>query len=333
MHPWKFLADLPAVPGLLVRGFRGPEDYPAMAGLLNAACAADRIERFVTVDDMQLQYEHLDNCDPETDVVIAEIGGRPVAYGRIAWWEEYEGPIRYMPFCFVHPDGRGKGIGTAMLAHNEALLRERASGHDAGRERTFVVDHADTEAAASALYEQAGYRPVEFFATLVRPDLEDMPEAPMPGGLVVRAPAEDEMRRVWDAAAEAFRDHVGESEPTENDYRQFLASPWRDPTLWRIAWDGDEVAGQVRSYINEAENAEFGRKRGWTEDISVRRPYRRRGLARALLVQSLHAVKERGMEEAALGVHTGNPNGAFDLYQSVGFEVTRMWTELHKPLD
>ncbi|MFH2072241.1 MAG: GNAT family N-acetyltransferase [Actinomycetota bacterium] len=333
MASWRFLADAPAVSGLSFRGFRGPEDYPTMVELLNAASAADGIERFVTLEDMRLQYEHLDNSDPSTDVVIAEIDGRPVAYGRVLWWEENQGPIRYSPFCFVHPDGRGKGIGTAMLAHNEALLRRVAAGHDPGRERTLRVDHADTEAAAAALYEQAGYRPVEFHATLVRPDLEDIPEAPMPAGFIVRTPAEDEMRRVWDSEAEAFRDHVGASDPTENDYEQFLASPWRDPTLWRIAWDGDQVAGGVRSYINEDENAQFGRKRGWTENISVRRPYRRRGLARALLVQSLHAVKERGMEEAALGVHTGNPNGAFDLYQSVGFRVTQMWTELHKPLD
>jgi len=60
------------------------------------------------------------------------------------------------------------------------------------------------------------------------------------------------------------------------------------------------------------------RRRGYTESISVRRPYRRRGLARALIAQSLHAVKERGMEEAALGVQTENIHGAFRLYESMG---------------
>ena len=108
--------------------------------------------------------------------------------------------------------------------------------------------------------------------------------------------------------------------------------PWRDPSLWRVAWDGDRVAGQVRSYIDEQENAEFGRRRGYTEFISVRRPYRRRGLARALLVQSLEAVRDRGMEEAALGVLTENLHGAFRLYESVGFRVVRSWTTLQKPL-
>jgi len=332
MTPWIFLADPPAVPGLAFRGFQGPGDYPAMAAVLNAACAADGIDRFVKAEDVRRDYEFLDNCDPETDMVFAEIDGEPVAYGRITWWEESEGPVRYMPFCFLHPDVRGKGIGTAMLAHNEARLRQLAAGHAAGRERTFLVFCTENEAGAGALYEQAGYEAAEYSAVMVRPDLDDIPASPMPGGLIVRTPAENEMRKVWDAAAEAFRDHVGASDPTENDYQQFLASPRRDPTLWRVAWDGDEVAGQVRSFVNVDENEEFGRKRGWTEDISVRRPYRRRGLARSLLVQSLHAVKDRGMEEAALGVHTDNPNGAFDLYESVGFRVTQFSTEFHKPL-
>jgi ribosomal protein S18 acetylase RimI-like enzyme len=87
--------------------------------------------------------------------------------------------------------------------------------------------------------------------------------------------------------------------------------------------EADQVAGMVRSFINHDENVEYERQRGWTEDICVRRPWRRRGLARALLVKSLHAIKERGMNETALGVDTDNPNGALRLYESVGFQMTK----------
>jgi mycothiol synthase len=154
------------------------------------------------------------------------------------------------------------------------------------------------------------------------------------GGTDPPAPGrrDDELVKVWEADQEAFRDHLGAAQPGENDFASFLAFPYHDPTLWKVAWDGDEVAGQVRSYINGPENEAMGRKRGYTESISVRRPHRRRGLARALLVQSLHAVKERGMTEAALGVQTENLHGAFRLYESVGFRVVRSWTILRKPL-
>jgi ribosomal protein S18 acetylase RimI-like enzyme len=220
-----------------------------------------------------------------------------------------------------------------MLAHNEARLREMASQHPADAERHLELFHAEGEAGAAALYAAFGYESYVYSNDMVRPDLEDIPEAPLPEGMVVRTPGEDEMRAIWEAEVEAFRDHLGAAPGTENDYREFLEFPWNDPTLWRVAWDGDRVAGQVRSFINENENREFGRKRGHVENISVRRPYRRRGLARALIVQSLHAVRERGMEDAALGVLTQNLHGALDLYRGVGFRVVRTWTSLRKPLD
>ncbi len=88
----------------------------------------------------------------------------------------------------------------------------------------------------------------------------------------------------------------------------------------------------VLSYIDDRENLAYNRKRGWTEDISVRRPWRRRGLARALLVQSLHAVRQRGMQEAALGVDTQNQTGALNLYESVGFRAVKRWTTYRKPM-
>lgn len=330
---WRLLSEPPDLPGLVLRGFAGDEDFTPMAAVLNAACAADGVDRVETAEQMARHYTRLDNCDPATDVIIAEIDGEVVGYGRVLWWQEHAGPYVYLPFCFLRPEARGQGLGTAMLAHNEARLREMASGHPAAAERHFEVFHAESESGAAALYAAFGYEPFVYENDMVRPDLEDIPEAPMPEGLVVRTPREDEMRAVWEAADEAFRDHLGAAPGTENDYLEFLEFPWNDTTLWRVAWDGDEVAGQVRSYINEDENREFGRRRGYVEYISVRRPYRRRGLARSLIVQSLHAVKERGMEEAALGVLTENLHGALNLYRSVGFRPVRTWTNLRKPLD
>jgi ribosomal protein S18 acetylase RimI-like enzyme len=329
---WSFLADPPFVPGLRFRGFQEESDYAVIAALINASCAADGVDRVETPDDVARYYAGLDNCDPFTDMVFAEIDGRPVGYGRVTWWQEHAGPRRYLPFCFLHPDGRGRGIGTAMLAHNEARLAQIASRHPDDRPKHLEVFHAESETAAAALYAAFGYRAVLHAADMVRGDLEDLPEAPLPEGLTVRTPRDDELRAVWEADQEAFEDHIGAAPGTENDYRRFLDFRWNDRSLWRVAWDGDRVAGQVRSYIDEQENAEFDRRRGYTEFISVRRPYRRRGLAGALLVQSLQAVRDKGMEEAALGVLTENLHGAFRLYEGVGFRVVRLWTTLQKPV-
>lgn len=86
------------------------------------------------------------------------------------------------------------------------------------------------------------------------------------------------------------------------------------------------------NYINAEENERFNRKRCYTEDISVRRPWRRRGLARSLLSQSLQMFKDEGMEEAALGVDTDNLSSALGLYEDLGFQTTKLWTAYRKSM-
>jgi ribosomal protein S18 acetylase RimI-like enzyme len=157
---------------------------------------------------------------------------------------------------------------------------------------------------------------------MVRPNLEDLPDAPLPDGLEIRPVTPDQLRTIFDAEVEAFRDHWGSTDITEEHFRHFVEDPVEGRTeLWRVAWDGDRVAGMVRGYVNEEENARYGRKRGYVEHISVGRPWRRRGLARALIAATITALREAGMTEGALGVDTQNASGALELYLRCGFQV------------
>ena len=80
--------------------------------------------------------------------------------------------------------------------------------------------------------------------------------------------------------------------------------------MFVVAFDGDEIAGAVLNVIYEEENEILGLRRGWLDSVFTRRAWRRRGLARALIVRSLHLLHERGMDRAALGVDADNPSGA-----------------------
>jgi mycothiol synthase len=59
---------------------------------------------------------------------------------------------------------------------------------------------------------------------------------------------------------------------------------------------------------------------------------RRRGLARALIAESLRMQKAMGFEESALSVDAENPSGALELYKKMGFEVVRQETSYRKEL-
>ena len=192
--------------------------------------------------------------------------------------------------------------------------------------RYYEIFAADTEVGKRILFNKAGYSPVRYSYSMVRPFSEPVEITPMPEGLEIRKVQPKQYRQLWEADQEAFQDHWGYIEGTEQDYQRWLKDPLNDPDLWRVAWDGDEVAGMVLNFLNEKENQEYNRLRGWTENISVRKAWRRRGLARALLTRSLQMFKDMGMDHAALGVDTQNPNGALNLYESVGFRVEKSYT-------
>jgi mycothiol synthase len=120
---------LAAVPGLVVRGFRGEDDFPAMLRVYTAAHEADGVEEVTTLDDLRRNYANLVNCDPARDIFVAEVTGEVVAYARVFWQELVDGGRSYENFGFVHPAWRRRGIGGALHRLNEDRLREIAAEH------------------------------------------------------------------------------------------------------------------------------------------------------------------------------------------------------------
>ncbi len=325
---------LPSIPGLAFRHLRAPVDYPAMNAVANANRVADG-EQFATSDrDFANYYEHLSNSDPARDLLVVEVGGTVVGYARCAWYREVRGDRIYETICFLHPGWHRRGLGRAMLATIEARIRTIAASHPNDGTRLLQAEANDVATGRAALLLSAGFAAARHGFTMIRPTLDDQPDAPLPEGLEIREVRPEHMRAIWDADQEAFRDHWGSGQGTEADYQQFLTDPTQgDTTLWRIAWDGDQVAGQVRSFINAEENRQFGRRRGWVENISIRRPWRHRGLARALMAASFPVLRARGMTEGALTVDTENLSGALRVYESVGFRAVHRSTTYRRPLD
>jgi mycothiol synthase len=336
--------EMPDVPGLSFRRFRGEIDFPLMLAVITESKDEDGIERVDNLEDIKRTYAHLTNCDPYQDMVFAEVNNEVVGYARVTWWTEQSGLWAYSHFGFLKPAWRRRGIGRTMLRICQQRLKEIAaqqleSGErPAGSDAQFRSWASDTEKGTCALLESEGFQAIRRFYTMQRPDLENIPDLPLPAGIEVRpVDWQNHKRLIFDAEAEAFRDHWGYSPPTEESYQAWIGEieddPDIDPSLWRVAWDGDQVAGMVRSFILGDENEGYNRLRGYTEHISVRRPWRKQGLARALIALSLQALKERGMQEAALGVDTQNTSGALRIYEFMGFRPVKIHIDYSKSLE
>jgi mycothiol synthase len=314
---WLDLEGAPPIPGLRARFFTDARDYEPLAALTIAANAFDEIPYLPTPHNIQVEMEAAEGADPVDDVVLVEVDGRLVAAAGIERVIREEIP-NYQIWGTVDPEFRRRGLGTALMGWTLDRARVRASREDPGIRVDLASFAEDSETGHRALLAAVGLKPARHFFLMRRTGLGDVPDAPLPDGLEIRPVSQDQWRTILDAENEAFRDHWGHREMTDGDYQRTFEL---DTSLWVVAWDGDQVAGVVQNWIWPEENERLGVKRGWLEHISVRRPWRRRGLARAITAASLVRLHEAGLDEAMLGVDSENPNGALGLYEGLGFAM------------
>lgn len=314
--------DAPQIPGLVFRRFQDAADFHSIANLRAAANAYDQVESADDPEQIQYFFEHQEGLDLRHDVIFAIVDGMMVAYARMFVYTEKISQDRvYSIYGLTHPAWRGKGLGSALVRALEHRARELVQANPPETKalvESFVVTK---RSGLIALFEQLGYQQVRSFVMMKRPDLENVPDLPLPEGIETRPVLPEHYRPIWDASSEAFSEHWGYFDVGEDAYQAYLKAPEFQPQLWQVAWDGDQVVGMVRSYINDKENARYGFRRGWTEDICVRKPWRGKGIASALIARSLNTLKERGMEHATLGVDVDNPTKALRLYESLGYQA------------
>ena len=317
---WIELAGAPAIPGLRVRRWRDVADYASMAAVAAAAYDADAVPFMPTADNLQVQIEGEDGIDPAKDLALVEVDGALVAYGEV-WGVTRDGRPMFEVGGIVHPSYRRRGIGRALLAENLRRAAERAATEPADPPILVEGFVEDTEIGHRAILTKAGFEPVRHFFLMRVPDLDHIPDAPLPDGLELRPVTPDQHRAIFDAEADAFNDHWGHRDQGDDLFHTMYA----EGRARHLAVGGRLGRRPDRrrraEWIWPEENEHLGVKRGWIERISVRRPWRRRGLGRALTAESLRRLREAGMDDAMLGVDSENPTGALGLYEGLGFVV------------
>jgi ribosomal protein S18 acetylase RimI-like enzyme len=313
------LPDALAIPGLRYRRYRGAADHPDMVRILNAEAEADDDPEHTTLEGLASEYANLTNSDPYQDALVAEVDDRMVGFARVEWRDQNDGSRRYDTMGHVDPPWRRQGIGRALLHWCLERLRLIGAGHGSVGERWFGAWAGDADRAGLDLLGETGFRPIRRFHLMVRPTLDDIVVPPLPDGLEVRPVRDEDLRAIFLADSEAFLDHFGGVDPSDASFRRWVEHPTFDPSLFVVAWDGDDVAGAVLGLIDADENAAHGYRRGWLDSVFTRRRWRRRGLAVALIGRTMMLLRDRGMTSAQLGVDTDNPHRALTLYETAGF--------------
>jgi mycothiol synthase len=255
-------------------------------------------ESRLTVNDLR---EWLSRTDLENDSWLYEDDGEVAALG---WMDLTNGSDAAFAVGVVHHRWKGKGIGVELVQRSEARGRAR------GAARMHQVALA-ADPDARSLITSRGYVEMRRFYDMAI----EQTEPPAPVALPVEAVRKDELPAFYAALDEAFQDHwEHHSTPFDEWWARHRANPNLDLSLWFLIRDGDEIAAVTR---NEG-NRNGG---GYIGAIGVRRPWRGKGYAKALLLHSFRVFFERGMPRVTLGVDAQNPTGATHLYERVGMHV------------
>jgi GNAT superfamily N-acetyltransferase len=126
-----------------------PSDPRAVAAM--SAYFAEIGERFGFEPGEAWEHDAASMAAPDGFFVVATSDGEPVACGGVQQLPDGAAEVTRM---WVHGDWRGAGLGARLLRHLEDLARAR--GHAVVR-----LDTNDTLVEAIAMYERAGYRPIE----------------------------------------------------------------------------------------------------------------------------------------------------------------------------
>lgn len=303
----------------------GQDDISAILELI-AACdvAADGEADPWTEEDILNDWRGINLAMDAWLVVAAE--GRLVGYMILMEHDRKHGHIH--SDGYVHPEHRGQGIGTTLFRLAEARARELVETAPEGARVTLEGGLTLADKAAPALFEHEGFVPVRYFWQM-RIDMEAPPPAPeWPTGVAVRTCERGRDERVFfDTLEEAFLDHWGHA-PRDYDewYARNVESESYEPSLWWLATaENGEPAGAIRCRMRPDGT-------GFVNTLGVRRPWRKHGLGRALLLQAFDEFYRRGVPAVALGVDAQNPTGATRVYERAGMRVWQRYAVYQKEL-
>ena len=318
-----------------IRPFDMASDYEPIADLVTRSNTDDGIEEVMTVPSMRLSVAPDGHYHPERDVRVAVVDGQRAGYVQLQSRHRSPGRVVHRFELWTFTGWRRRGVGSALLAWVEERGREIKAAGEIGSPGEPHVLSGGVEmrvAAGVAFADARGYELIRYAFEMRRPLDAPIEDAPLPPGVELRPVREQDHRTIFDANAEAFRDHWEAAERTDDDFRILFAEPALDTSIWAIAWAGDEVAGASINWIDPDENERLGIELGWLGQVSVRRPWRRQGVGAAVITESLRTFRDRGMTEARLGVDAENPTGALALYEKLGFERHMTWGIYRKEL-
>jgi mycothiol synthase len=290
------------------------EDVPAITRLFNRASeelfgeaddAEDDVRRFVTSDEL----------DPAEDIRLAESDGEVVGYADIY---PHPHPSYWIDVRVTRSvEGRLRG---QLLGWTINRVQEKGGNHLLAG--VWAQDEPMRRALREAGFERTrgSYRMrIEFEGELEDPH--------PPDGVRIRSMTPEDARVAHETYEETFADMWGHAPTSFEEWKHWFLGDDHDWSLFFLAEADGEPVGVALCRPRPTE-LDVGAIRV----VGVRRPWRRQGVGRALMLHAFAEFRRRGMRGASLGVDAESLTGAQRLYASVGMHVDRESDIFERPL-
>lgn len=297
---------------LLPIGYRSRSATTADAHAVHrlvTACEYELYGRAVTGSDRIAADLSLPGLELKSDTVLV-----PDSEGELAGWGWVKGRRATV---HVHPDHRGRGLGSSLLAWAEARARQLGSN-------SLAQTVSDSDHAAGALLRSVGYARLvtEWLLEIAMPVEPEVPEPQ--GGITVRLFRAGDEQAAYQVTEDAFDEWQQRRKTYAEWARHTVERATFAPAASPVAFAGDQMVGAVLSLDVP------GNDEGYVERVAVRRDHRNRGIARMLLQAAFRAFYRQGKQTCTLWTHSDT--GALSLYERIGMTVQRSSTVYSKAL-
>lgn len=308
------------------------DDAEAVAKMWEIVSAAKGIPEKQDPEDQRNSWQRPRFNLHESSIIIEDAAHNVVGYAAVL--DTADPPVRPWLSWHLLPEHYGSGLAEYLIRWLEQKAQRVLARCPANAKITLQMGSQPDYVRRVQVLNKLGYEHIRSFWRMVIHMDEAPPKAIFPDGISIRPYRHpDELDALINADNEGFRDHWGH---VEHPFEQLKAMwiHWLetdklfDPSLFFLAID--DASGEIAALCLCRNEQEGDPSVAYVDSLAVLRPYRKRGLALALLNHSFGAFWQKGRKSVALHVDTSSLTGATRLYEKAGMHMDQVWADYAK---